>query len=168
MPKYWMSFYQLRVVSGQEASQRINLLSRDLSLDSEFTGVEILSEKEALDNSFYQQFRLTSQWRMIRLSGDQSGSLVEARFPWRETIISTSTSEVEGFVIGAEDSLSLSGSFSFSTESEKNVRVVMMSGDLLTMEDGSSLSSVVRNGSRCPRMYYSTMCSCKVRGGRDS
>ena len=93
MPKYWMSFYQLRVVSGpRKASmpQAYQSLSRNLSLDSEFTGVEILSEKEALDNSFYQQVSSsTSQWRMIRLSGGIiRSSLVEARFPWPgETII---------------------------------------------------------------------------------
>ena len=130
-----------------DAASVSNLLSRDLSLDSEFTGVEILSEKEALDNSFYQQ--VSSLYHSMEndqiIWGDQSefigGSTIS--MAGGDYNLPTSTSEVEGFVIGAEDSLSLSGSFSFSTESEKNVRVVMMSGDLLTMEDGSSLSSVL-------------------------
>ena len=130
-----------------DAASVSNLLSRDLSLDSEFTGVEILSEKEALDNSFYLQ--VSSLYQSMEddqiIWGDQSefigGSTIS--MAGGDYNLPTSTSEVEGFVIGAEDSLSLSGSFSFSTESEKNVRVVMMSGDLLTMEDGSSLSSVL-------------------------
>ena len=50
-----------------------------------------------------------------------------------------SSISAEGFVIGSTESISLSGSYSFSADSTKNVRLVVMSGDGLTMDDGSSM-----------------------------
>lgn len=122
-----------------------NILTREINLKPGFSGVEFLSEEQATQNKFYEE--ISSLYQTLEdeqiVWGDQAvflgGKTIE--IGQGDYQLPSSLSSAEGFVVGAENILPLSGSFSIATDSTKNVRLVLMSGDSLEMQDGSSFKS---------------------------
>ena len=128
-----------------QSAELANILTREINLELGFSGVEFLSEEQATQNEFYEEISSLYQ----TLEDDQIVWGNQAVFLGGKTIdmaegdyqLPSSLSSAEGFVIGAEKMLPLHGSFSFARDSTKNVRLVLMSGDSLEMQDGSSFKS---------------------------
>ena len=119
-----------------------NILIRDLDLTPETLDNELVTQENAIGNPFYLE--VSSLYETLLddqlvfgeddlFLGARNINMIAGDYHLPSSI------SAEGFVVGSTESISLSGSYSFSADSTKNVRLVVMSGDGLTMDDGSSM-----------------------------
>lgn len=130
-----------------EVAEIANLLNRDVLVEPENLGEALVSQANALGNPSY--FEVSSLFETLLndkiVDGDNhlflGGNTINIQ-PG-EYKLPASPMSFGGIVIGATESLLLGGTYSFATDSEDNVRLVVMSGEELTMKDGSNFNSLL-------------------------
>lgn len=134
-------------VENLEVAEIANLLSREVLVEPENLGEALVSQANALGNPSY--FEVSSLFETLLNDKMVDGN--DHLFLGGNTIqiepgeykLPASPMSFGGIVIGATESLLLGGTYSFSTDSEDNVRLVVMSGEELTMKDGSNFNSLL-------------------------
>jgi len=122
-----------------------NLVLQDYKILPDGTGAVFLSGGEVFANPFYLE--MASLYQTLEndvmvwgndpnFLGGSSIELLAGRYDFSDSMGQSSV-----LVVGAQDTLSMSGQFSVDFESRPDTRVVLMGGENLELSDGTSLSS---------------------------